>query len=89
MTAHVTALYTASLSMALAVPGLPAKAATLILEHAIGLFGVISPYATGPAPIFYGSEYTPSSDFRKPEIIFEIFNYIILTALLLYRKSFV
>jgi len=83
MTAHVTALYTAFLSMALAVPGLPAKAATLILGHAVGLFGVISPYATGPAPIFYGSGYIPSSDFWKLGVIFGIFNYVILTALIL------
>jgi di/tricarboxylate transporter len=34
--------------------------------------GVISPYATGPAPMYYGSGYIGKSDFWKLGLIFGV-----------------
>ena len=38
--------------------------------YALGLMGVISPYATGPAPMYYGSGYIGKSAFWFYGLIF-------------------
>jgi citrate:succinate antiporter/L-tartrate/succinate antiporter len=57
LTAHAAAVLPVVLATGLAVPGLPVKAFALLLLYSLGLMGVLSPYATGPAPIYYGSGY--------------------------------
>ena len=52
-----------------AIPGIPVKAFALTLCFALGLMGVISPYATGPAPVWYGSGYVSRGDFWKLGLI--------------------
>ena len=42
----------------------------LLCVYALGLMGVITPYATGPAPIYYGSGYISRTDFWKLGLIF-------------------
>jgi citrate:succinate antiporter/L-tartrate/succinate antiporter len=42
----------------------------LLCVYALGLMGVITPYATGPAPIYYGSGYITRTDFWKLGLIF-------------------
>ena len=42
--------------------------------------GVISPYATGPAPVYYGCGYISRADFWKLGLIFGV---IFLVALLI------
>jgi L-tartrate/succinate antiporter len=64
-TAHTTAVLPVVLAAGAAVPGLPVKAFALALCFALGLMGVISPYATGPAPVWYGSGYVERGDFWK------------------------
>jgi L-tartrate/succinate antiporter len=64
-TAHTTAVLPVVLAAGAAVPGLPVKAFALALCFALGLMGVISPYATGPAPVWYGSGYVARGDFWK------------------------
>jgi di/tricarboxylate transporter len=39
------------LATGLTVPGLPAKPFALLV-YSLGLMGVLSPYATGPAPVY-------------------------------------
>jgi len=40
--------------------------------------GVITPYATGPAPIYFGSGYIARSDFWKLGFIFGILYFAVL-----------
>ncbi|MDD3311216.1 anion permease [Pseudodesulfovibrio sp.] len=57
-TAHTTALL--PLFMATAAPLVPAEMLprlALMLAGSLGLMGIITPYATGPSPIWYGSGY--------------------------------
>jgi len=57
-TAHTTALL--PLFMAMAAPLVPAEMLprlALMLAASLGLMGIITPYATGPSPIWYGSGF--------------------------------
>ncbi|MDR7545202.1 MAG: DASS family sodium-coupled anion symporter [Armatimonadota bacterium] len=79
LTAHVTALLPALLAVAVAVPGMPARMLALLLAYSLGLMGILTPYATGPAPIYYGSGYIARRDFWRLGLIFGL---IYLVALL-------
>jgi L-tartrate/succinate antiporter len=57
-TAHTTALL--PLFMATAAPLLPPEMlpkVALMLAGSLGLMGIITPYATGPSPIWYGAGF--------------------------------
>jgi len=64
-TAHTAAVLPVFLTAVLTAKGLAIRAVTLILMYSLGLFGVISPYATGPAPMWYRSGYIPTKDFWR------------------------
>ena len=57
LTAHATALMPVFLAAGVAVPNMPTRPLALLLCYALGLMGVLTPYATGPAPIYFGSGY--------------------------------
>jgi L-tartrate/succinate antiporter len=63
LTAHTTAVLPAVLSAGAAVPGMPVHVLAPLLLYSIGLMGVITPYATGPAPVYFGSGFIPRKDF--------------------------
>jgi L-tartrate/succinate antiporter len=63
ITAHVTALLPVVLAAGLAVPGMPVKPFALLLCYSLGVMGVLTPYATGPAPVFYASGYVSRREF--------------------------
>lgn len=63
LTAHAAALLPVFLAAASGIPGMPMKLLALLLCYSLGLMGVISPYSTGPAVIYYGSGYIPHRDF--------------------------
>jgi len=65
ITAQATALLPVFLLAVLSVNGVPAKVATLLLVYSLGLMGVLTPYASGPAPIWYSSGYIPTKDFWR------------------------
>ncbi len=65
LTAHTTALLPTMLAVAAAVPGMNVTAAALGLSMTIGLMGIITPFATGPGPIYAGSGYVPAKDFWR------------------------
>jgi len=44
---------------------MPVKAVALTLVYSIGLMGVLTPYATGPAPVWYGAGYVAGRDFWR------------------------
>jgi len=79
-TAHATAVLPVMLSVGLAIPGLPMGAFAMLLALSHGLMGVISPYATGPAPVYHGSGYLPSAAFWR---LGAAFGAVFLAALLL------
>lgn len=70
LTAHVTALFPVLLTIATQIPGLPVGVAALGLSLSLGIMGIISPYASGPNPIYAGSGYLPSGDFWRLGAIF-------------------
>jgi L-tartrate/succinate antiporter len=65
ITAQTTALLPVFLLALLSVPGVAARAITLVLLYSLGLMGVLTPYASGPAPIWYSSGYIPTKDFWR------------------------
>jgi len=65
ITAQTTALLPVFLLAVLSVQGVPAKAVTLALVYSLGLMGILTPYASGPAPIWYSSGYIPTKDFWR------------------------
>jgi L-tartrate/succinate antiporter len=70
VTAHVTALLPVMLSVGSAVPGLPMQQFATLLLLSLGIMGIITPYGTGPSPVYYGSGYIPSGKFWQLGAIF-------------------
>lgn len=69
-TAHTTAVLPVFLAAAVAVSGMPIRHLSLMLCYSLGIMGIITPYATGPSPIYYGSGYVQSTDFWRLGFIF-------------------
>lgn len=78
-TPHATAMMPVMLAVGMSVPGMPIKEFALLLAMTHGIMGVITPYATGPAPLYYGAGYIAGKDFWKLGFIFGT---IFITALL-------
>ena len=64
-------------------PGLPIPTLTLLCVYSLGLMGVISPYATGPAPMYYGSGYIGKGAFWKLGLIFGVIYFVGLLVIVL------
>ncbi len=70
-TAHTTALL--PLFLSIAAPLLPADmlpGTALMLAASLGVMGIITPYATGPAPIWYGSGFISQARWWALGLIF-------------------
>jgi len=80
LTAHATALLPVILAAGSSVPGMPVRVFAMILVFSLGLMGVLTPYATGPAPVYFASGYISRKDFWRLGLIFGL---IFLGALLL------
>ena len=78
-TAHTTALLPAILTIGAAIPGIDMPIFCLLLVTSLGIMGIITPYGTGPSPIYYGSGYLPTKDYWR---LGSIFGMIFLLALL-------
>jgi len=78
VSAHITAMLPIFLATLNQVSGgiLPPKTLGMLLVLYTGSMGVMSPYGTGPAPIFYGSGYIESKDFWKLGFIFALVYFI-------------
>ena len=86
LTAHTTAVLPAFLAALMVVPGIPIRSVTLLLLYSLGLMGVLTPYATGPGPIYYGSGYLSAKDFWRLGLIY---GFVFLIALLLIGVPYV
>jgi L-tartrate/succinate antiporter len=62
------------------VPGMPIRPFVMLLCYSLGIMGVITPYATGPAPVYFASGFIERRDFWRLGLIFGL---LYLGALLL------
>jgi L-tartrate/succinate antiporter len=70
LTAHTTALLPVLLTAIVVIPDLPITVVALCLSYTLGLMGIITPYATGSAPLYYGSGYISHRDFWTLGLVF-------------------
>ena len=64
-TAHTTAVLPVFLATIVAIPAMPVAAVVPLLVYSLGLMGVLTPYGTGPAPIWAGTGYISPAEFWK------------------------
>ena len=81
LTAHAAAVLPVVLATGAAVPGLPLKAFALLLCYSLGLMGVVSPYATGPAPVYYASGFVSRRAFWLLGLVFGMIYLVALLAI--------
>lgn len=79
ITAHATAVAPVMLAAAAGVDGLPIRPFVLLLGFSLGIMGVLTPYATGPAPLYYGCGLIARGDFWR---LGALFGLLFLTTLL-------
>lgn len=65
LTAHTTAVLPVVLAAGLSVEGLPVKTFIMLLGYCLGIMGILTPYATGPAPLYYGCGFIERKDFWR------------------------
>ena len=70
ITAHTTALLPVMLSVGAAVPGMSLRTLSIMLVLSGGLMSILTPYAGGPNPVYYGSGYLPAKDFWRLGAVF-------------------
>jgi len=71
-TAHATALLALFLVAGSNIAGLNSPLLTLVLLYSLGLMGILTPYATGASPIWYGLGYIETKTYWKLGAIFGI-----------------
>ena len=71
-TAHVTAMIPVLLAVASTIQGINMHTVALGLCLQLGIMGIITPYATGPSPVYYGSGYLPAADYWRLGAIFGV-----------------
>jgi anion transporter len=70
LSAHTLAVLPALLSAGVAITRMRVPVLAALLAYSIGLMGVITPYATGPAPVYFGSGFIPRRDFWALGFVF-------------------
>ncbi|MCX8110003.1 MAG: anion permease [Syntrophorhabdaceae bacterium] len=76
LSAHVTAMYAAFLAVAIG-EGAPPFLSAMGLGVISSLFGCLTHFATGPAPIYFGSGYVPQGTWWRLGFIMSVVNLII------------
>jgi L-tartrate/succinate antiporter len=71
-TPHASAMLPVMLAVGMSVPGMPIRELALLLAMTHGIMGVITPYATGPAPVYFGAGYIEGKDFWRLGAIFGV-----------------
>jgi len=72
ITAHVTAMLPVMLAVGSTIPGMDMPQFALLLCLTLGIMGILTPYATGPSPVYYGSGYLPSRDYWRLGAVFGV-----------------
>ncbi len=65
VTSHVSALLPVFLAVAVQLPGATPMGWAMLLCLPLGLMGIITPYGTGPSPIYYSCGYIAGRDFWR------------------------
>ena len=60
------------LAVGAAIPGMPVDRMALLLCLQLGIMGVITPYGTGPSPVYFGSGFLPGRIYWKLGTIFGV-----------------
>jgi anion transporter len=81
ITSHAAAVLPVVLAVGSGMPGVDVPTLTLLCLYSLGLMGVISPFATGPAPMYFGSGYIGKRDFWKFGLIFGLLYFLGLIAI--------
>lgn len=72
ITAQTTAVLPVVLAVGTAVPGMPITLLALMLCYTLGIMGIITPYATGPSPVYFGSGFIGRRDFWGLGLVFGV-----------------
>lgn len=75
-TAHVSAMYAAFLATAIAI-GAPPLLAALVLGFISSLYGGLTHYGSGPAPVLFGSGYVPLGAWWRFGALMAVVNIVI------------
>jgi di/tricarboxylate transporter len=70
LTAQAVGTMPMILAAGIAIPGMPVRTFSLLMLYALGLMGIITPYACGAAPAYYASGYIARKDFWVKGFIF-------------------
>ncbi len=81
LSAHTTAVLPVVLAAGAAVPGIPIAKFAMLLCYSLGIMGVITPFACGPAPVYFGSGYLSRKDFWKLGLVFGLIFFAALVAI--------
>ena len=81
LTAHTTAVLPVVLAAGLGVEGMPVRVFVMLLCFSLGIMGVLTPYATGPAPLYYGCGFISKKDFWRLGFILGVIQLIALLAI--------
>ena len=76
VTAHVTAMIPVLLAVASTIPGVNMHTLALGLCLQLGIMGILTPYATGPSPVYFGSGYLPAADYWRLGAIFGLIFFV-------------
>jgi L-tartrate/succinate antiporter len=63
LTAHTTAIMPVLLATGAAVPGIDMKLLGMMLAGSLGIMGILTPYGTGPSPVYYNTGYIEKKTF--------------------------
>ena len=59
------------------IPGVNMHTLALGLCLQLGIMGIITPYASGPSPVYYGSGYLPAADYWRLGAIFGVIFFVV------------
>ena len=59
------------------IPGMNMQQLALLLCLQLGIMGIITPYGSGPSPVYYGSGYLPSADYWRLGAIFGVIFFVV------------
>jgi di/tricarboxylate transporter len=79
ITAHAAAVAPVFMAAGAAIDGLPIRTFVMLLGYSLGIMGVLTPYATGPAPLYYGCGFIGRREFWRLGLLFGL---LFLAALL-------
>ncbi len=79
ITAHAAAVAPVFMAAGAAIDGLPIRTFVMLLGFSLGIMGVLTPYATGPAPLYYGCGFIGRREFWRLGLLFGL---LFLAALL-------